>query len=74
MANIYSISCPTIAAPTASDNHTGLFLDRWTSAEGQNGVKLPIKAHRLPGTDQLSDESIFVRPRLYPAHERFIQY
>ncbi len=71
MANIYSNSYLTIAATAASDSHVGLFLDRWTSAEVQNSVKLPIKAHKLSRADEAPDENIFVRPRLHLAHERF---
>jgi hypothetical protein len=71
MANIYSNSYLTIAATSASDSHKGLFVDRWTSSVGQNGLKLSVDAHHITMSIHSPDESIFVRPRIHLAHKRF---
>ncbi|KAH9221777.1 hypothetical protein DL95DRAFT_511711 [Leptodontidium sp. 2 PMI_412] len=71
MASVYSNSYLTIAATAASDSHHGLFVDRWTHSSAGVGLKLPVDALRVPTSVDNSDESIFVRPWIHLAHDRF---
>ncbi|KAH7321963.1 heterokaryon incompatibility protein-domain-containing protein [Rhexocercosporidium sp. MPI-PUGE-AT-0058] len=71
MASVYSNSYLTMAATAASDSHQGLFIDRWTRSIGQGGIKLPVDAQRIPSSIHNPDSSIFVRPRIHLAHDRF---
>ncbi|KAH6699007.1 heterokaryon incompatibility protein-domain-containing protein [Leptodontidium sp. MPI-SDFR-AT-0119] len=71
MASVYSNSYLTIAATAASDSHHGLFVDRWTHSSAEVGLKLPVDALRVPTSVDNPDESIFVRPWIHLAHDRF---
>lgn len=71
MANVYSNSYITIAATSAPDSHHGLLTDRWTQPCIVNGLKTPVDAHHLATSAKDPNDSIFMRPRLHLAHDRF---
>jgi hypothetical protein len=70
MAEVYSNAFLAIAATSCSDNQTSLFRPRWTQLRDSDGNYRRFSTATVPLS--YPGQSLFVRPKLHLAHERFI--